>query len=103
MLVDVTKRERIELPNEPGEWIELRPMSSGDAANTSNDQYTSTLEVLVKVITAWSYTVPLTKENIYLLDMNTIRLLSGELAKISNVRSDEEKKGSPTPSLASSE
>lgn len=99
-LVDISKTQRYELPHEPGAWIEMRPASSGDLANTGSDPYTVTLQVLGKVIVAWSYDAPVTSANVYLLDMETVQFLAGAFKELSGIRSDEEKNALSSPSSA---
>lgn len=97
-LVDKTKIVRIELPHEPGGWIELHPMSSGDLANLPDDPYAAMLKMLQRIVTTWSYDVPVTPDNVLLLDVETVNELAVHVRAMSGVKTDAEKNDSSSPS-----
>lgn len=67
-----TQRERIEIPHEPGEWIELTPLTFGDKRALAELKGVESVTYLVRAtVAAWSYKVPPSPENIDLLDAET--------------------------------
>ena len=95
-LCSLTTR-RIDIPHEPGEWVEVRPLSAKNlrvmdkAAKTAArgpdtvlDEteygYELTTRMLDAAVVAWSYEPPVTPENLADLDLATTVWLSGELS-----------------------
>ncbi len=85
---------RVELPQEPGEWIEVRAPSFFIVQDCIGDEGTDWLKMFVKCITAWSYPDEVTPDNISELDTGTVTLLIGQLT--SRQGPDAEKKDGPT-------
>lgn len=93
------KPERIEIPHEPGQWIELIPPSGGDLRDLSGlESYEYSFGLAARMITRWSYERDITIENIADLDAHTIGWLAPVLREHMNVRDDEEKKESSSDS-----
>ena len=70
--------KRVELPHEPGEWVEVR-MPSMLIMDTSSDQPHTWLALMVACIQAWSYDEPVSPETISELDAETIHILNRAL------------------------
>lgn len=101
-LIDPQDRKRLDIPNESDQWVEVRPLTARDFAILQKDAGDRTpadlgLAILVRAVTAWSYPVELTPENIDRLDFETYEWLRGEVS-MSGGRDDEEKKDSNSPS-----
>lgn len=96
-LCSLTTR-RVDLPDEPGAWVELRPLSAkllhtigleaakvGRAAlaedefDVSAEGYEETTLLLSQAIVAWSYDVPVSRETVEDIDLITTAFLKGEL------------------------
>lgn len=102
----VTKRtERLDIPNEPGEWVELRlPLCVADMralgeASTVPDVKRA---MVLHTIQAWSYAAPVDAETLERLDMGTFNWLWERINEASAVP-DPEKKDSSSPSPATTE
>jgi hypothetical protein len=68
--------KKVDLPHEPGEWIEVKMPSVGDLrAVDMTNSIQSTLDALCSCIKAWSYDEDVTPENIADLDPPTITFL----------------------------
>lgn len=94
-LIKDETRVRLDIPHEPGEWIEIRPMRNGDLLHVElKDKVSATVLMFERLITGWSYEEPVTPENIRRLDIKTASWLDGELTRVSGVRTEEEKNGS---------
>jgi hypothetical protein len=100
-LCSLTTR-RLDVPHEPGEWVEVRPLSAKNlrvmdkAAKTAArgpdavlDEteygYELTTRMLDAAIVAWSYGAPVSPENVADLDLATTVWLSGELSNGADV------------------
>ena len=66
---------RIDLPHEPGEWIEARKPSISMLLMGG----VTTVTLLQTCITAWSYPEPVTPENIADLDVETAQVVARAL------------------------
>ena len=71
---------RVELPHEPGEWIEVRMPSLRILHGAQDeDQYKGMMCMLSACITGWSYDEPVTEDNVWELDPKTAGVVLGEL------------------------
>lgn len=109
-LIDPKEVRHVEIPHEPGEWVELRPITSRIFATVQREgkgeSYSEiTLRLLAGCIVAWSYDAPVTPENIDLLDPVTMNYLDEQMQKTSGSLSEEEKKEpiSPPSPISSTE
>lgn len=109
-LIDPKETRRVDIPHEPGEWVELRPITARDLANLQRavigvtlTQAENTTRILATCLTAWSYAFPITIENLERLDYQTHNWLDNELLLTSGHREDEEKKRLELPSLPTSD
>ncbi len=96
MAIVVKKTERYEIPHEAGQWVELRlPICAGDLAEMRADgkKIRASLDLMVSVVQAWSYDVPVTSEHVNSLDVKTFAWLDGLIQEHSGLRDDDEKKG----------
>lgn len=102
-LCSLTTR-RLDVPGEPDQWIEVRPMSAkrintlaleskrlareAKAANeddTDAEQNLYAALILRQAIVAWSYPVEVNDENVDDLELRTMIWLSGEIGKAAEV------------------
>ena len=101
--------KRLDIPHEPGQWVDVRPLTFGDLDIFGMDGETVvvTRDLVAEVVTGWSYGEwPATKDErlelIRTLDLDTsvwlITALGETLPKISGIRSDSEKKDSASNS-----
>lgn len=74
-LIDPTKYERIEIPDEPGAWVEIRPRIIGDLVGIG-DGPGSGFEALARQIRAWSFDEPVSAEAIACLELPTYNFLT---------------------------
>lgn len=99
-VIDPNERVRLDIPHEPGEWVELRPLDAGVAMRVTRvlkeDPYkTYGYELAREMLAGWSYATPLDVEK---LDARTLRWLLEAVNDASDLRSDDEKKVSETNS-----
>lgn len=98
-----SKPTRHDIPHEPGEWIEILPISASEwdtlDSNATGVQYT--LQMASKVITAWSYG-ELTPETLADLDAPTFKWLDDNILAFAGIRRADEKKDSNGNSSATS-
>lgn len=108
-LISFKDRHRLEIPHEPGQWVEVRPIAAGEIElfEVTNGMVKVTLDLLAAVVTGWSYDEPVSLDAIKRLDLDTFVWLTGalgdELMKISGIRTADEKKdsgGSSSPTLS---
>ena len=71
-------QKRVELPHEPGEWVEVR-MPSMLIMDKASDGPHPWLGLLTACIQAWSYDAEVTEETIGELDAETVQVLNGAL------------------------
>lgn len=103
-LVSRLQPQRVDIPHEPNEWIEILPISAGglSALQQGADGKTPVglmIEMLAQCIKAWSYPVPVSIETLSDLDGATLTWLQTEVNIASGVRSDAEKNSPDNPSL----
>lgn len=93
-LINSSNTKRLDIPHEPGQWVEVRPLTAGDIEGLSVDgsQVKVSIEALAAIISAWSYDEPVSLENVRRLDLDTFTWLGAEALKVSGVRDDETKK-----------
>lgn len=101
-LISKTPSKRFDIPKEPGEWVELLPMSArvtreaeeqGGASNFAKGTI-----ALAQCIAAWSYDAPVTVETVDDLDVDTFTWLLQTVSSLSGERGEDEKKDSTEPS-----
>jgi len=108
-LITSNDYKRLVIPHEPGQWVDVRPLTFGDLDifNMDGETVVVTRDLVAEVVTEWSYGEwPPTKDErlalIRSLDLDTsvwlITALGETLPKISGIRSDSEKKDSPNNS-----
>lgn len=101
--------KRVDIPHEPGQWVELRPLTARQFATIQRDAKDEspgeiTLRLLASCLVDWSYIddegakVSITPEAIDALDYETFNWLDGQLALASSIRSLDEKKDLEPPS-----
>lgn len=113
-LIDPSQTRHIEIPHEPGEWVELKVLTARDTiamqrksqdGEASLDGLTAdelTIRILLATLKGWSYASPINEEALQSLDHKTFRWLETE--SLSNgVRSPDEKKDSDSPSSPTTE
>lgn len=99
-LLDSRNSKRFDVPHEPGAWVELRPVTAGDVEllDVQGANIRFSLDLLARLITAWSYAEAPSTETVRLLDLDTYVWLSRDCAaavmKFSGVRDAGEKKSS---------
>lgn len=98
------QRKRLDIPHEPGAWIEVRPPNNGDLvtidfATVSDENMSELLKLLTRLVVGWSYEdVPLNTENILDIDITTSMWLLGEIGEMVKGREAAEGKESATNS-----
>ncbi len=99
-LVDPTKAIRLEVPHEPGQWVEVRPLMGADmeSLDVEAGRIKISFALLAEIVLAWSYDEPPSIDTIRRLDIDTILWLDRAALKASGVRDDDEGKGSPASS-----
>lgn len=109
-LISSAKPERIEIPHEPGQWIELRPLRAGDLdvfEASADGGLRVSYELLARVVTSWSYgpwpaSEAEREECVKDLDLDTYSWLVGAIGErlptMSGIRDEAEKKDSTSPS-----
>lgn len=102
-LIDPTKHQRLEIPEEPGQWVEMRPVLVGDlrAVPVDASRVQHNVIILQRVIGAWSYAEPVNADSLDRLDADTYAWLVLQ-TNILGQRSDAEKKGSSDSSSSMS-
>ncbi len=117
---------RLEIPHEPGDWIEVKRLltgsdrdacleasvqaaGSGLSSNGAGPELQLTVRLtaynrtlLERVVKLWSYAEPVSPENLASLDEGTHDWLLGELGRLYPVRTAAEKKGSTKSSSPAS-
>lgn len=89
---------RVDIPHEPGEWVEIRALTAGDfrsfelAGDGTIDLGSVTLQGMAKAVSAWSYSEAPSLETMESLDMQTTLWLMNEINGLSGLRSPVEKK-----------
>lgn len=103
-LISSNDTKRLDIPHEPGQWVEVRPLTAGDieGLTAEGSQVKVSIEALAAIISGWSYAEPPTIENVRRLDLDTFTWLGTEALKVSGVRDDAEKKDSATDSSRTS-
>jgi hypothetical protein len=103
-LINSSNTKRLDIPHEPGQWVEVRPLTAGDIEGLSVDGsgVKVSIEALAAIISAWSYEEPVSLENVRRLDLDTFTWLGTEALKVSGVRDADEKKDSASDSSLTS-
>lgn len=75
------------------------PLSAGDLVGMRADGSTlgMSIDLMPKVIQAWSYDAPITTETVESLDIDTFTFLTKAIMAESGIRTEEEKKDSESP------
>lgn len=99
--------QRIPIPHEPDQWVELKPITVRDLAAMQRDTEgqtptEATVRVLLNCLKGWSYDTPITAETLDSLDFDTYTWLSSQMM-LTGRRSEEEKKESEPPSSLTTE
>lgn len=106
-LKSTTPPTRLDIPDEPGEWIEYKPLSSGEFIELLEAGYTGpayAMALVQRVVTGWSYDIPLTPEAIKDdLTANVFRWLDANVMEWAGLRAPDEKKESASPLTLTSE
>ncbi len=102
-LINSQNTRRIDIPHEPGEWVEIRPVTAGQYADLQREGEALTgaeiaLRILAGSLAAWSYGAAITPETLRSLDYETFTWLERELSVTSGLRTAAEKKDSELPS-----
>lgn len=89
--------KRVDVPNDPGQWIEVRMPSLEILADADRAEgnYETTILMLQKCITAWSYKDAITPELVADLSFDVAKKLRDVLWE---VPTEEEQKNSSAPS-----
>jgi len=91
---------KLDVPDEDGQWIEIRPLSAkrmhtlslearniskaakaADAEDTDAENYALSSLMLSAAIVAWSYPVPVTPDNVDDLELSTMTWLADQINK----------------------
>lgn len=100
-LIAKDSRIRIEVPHEPGEWVEIHPLTVRtvlDASDASEKGANFGFDLLRRTVVAWSYGEEVTEESLGRLDNQTFTWLSRAINPASGERTDAEKNESEAPS-----
>jgi hypothetical protein len=94
-LVSRLAPQRIPIPHEPHEWVELRPLTAGQMLDLQPGADAMSagelaVHIVLGALSAWSYDAPLTAESIRDLDADTFRWLT-ETAPTTGRRGEEER------------
>lgn len=103
-LIDPKQTTRLVPPNAPEDWIEVRRVMAGDleAIEVTGSGLRVSLELMAKVVLAWSDPAPVSLESLRRLDLDTMTWLSTAILEASGVRSPDEKKDSSASSSSTS-
>lgn len=85
--------KRLDLPHEPGEWVEVRMPSLRMLHELSayDDSYEGMVKLVSQCVLSWSYPVGVSEDSIWDLDAET----AGFIAKALNAaKSEDEEKNS---------
>lgn len=97
-LVSKTAPTRFEIPHEPGQWVDLRPITYDqvEKAKANNDP----MAALALAVMAWSYDAPVNEENVRDLDVQTANWLAERLAEVCGVDQGEATAAVSTPTTS---
>jgi hypothetical protein len=96
-LIKPTTTRRIELPHEPGQWIDIHPLTVKKADDVERevrrgseehmDDYAGLMNeaVLLATVVAWSYEDDVTPETILSLDVPTSQYLMQQMAEAASI------------------
>lgn len=87
-LVSRLAAKRVEIPHEPGQWMEFKPPSWGVVKALKEDGGGEGL--LLAGITAWSYGPEVSEAMVADLDMRTLTWAVGEVMKLSGLAKEGE-------------
>lgn len=82
-LVDKVAPVRKEIPHEPGQWMEFRPL-------TYSESVLPVMEGLAAAISAWSYDEPVTVKTVDRLDLKTSNWAARQLIEFYEESSEGE-------------
>lgn len=99
-LIEIGTTQRFEIPHEPGEWVDLRPLPWARFTEITSKPGVEKAIVLVREsIAAWSYDAEVTAENIDRIDVQTAKFIAEAVLRVNGV----EGKGGAASSSASIE
>lgn len=106
-LINSQHIRREDIPHEPGEWVEIRPVTAGqisDLQKDSGEESSASIAIrtLAGCIVAWSYDAAVSVESLRELDYETFTWLETKISITSGLRTEEEKKSSASPSSGTS-
>jgi hypothetical protein len=110
--IDPKKITRLEVPNQPGEWVDVRRCTMRDIEEVNNSllsagkeasNTTYRLELMSRLIVAWSDPAPVSIETLRNMDNQTFMWLDTASIMASGLREAEEKKASNDSSSPSSQ
>lgn len=79
-LVDKKVVDRIPIPHEPDQWVELTGLNWADKKRIAKLEGPDAADATIKaMLVGWSYGVPLNAENIDKLDHYTLEWLAAEI------------------------
>lgn len=88
-LVDTSARIRHEIPHEPGEWMEFKPLTIADARTEGANSFDVGLRLLARSIAGWSYADECDEDNIMRLDIATANWAIECMREISHISASE--------------
>jgi hypothetical protein len=102
-LINSQHVQHVDIPHEPGQWIEIRPVTAGQVADLQKDSVAESsaavaIKTLVGCIVAWSYEAPVSIESLRELDYETFQWLETQISVTSGLRSEDQKKDLNSPS-----
>lgn len=73
--------KRLDLPHEPGQWVDLRMPSLRMLHQMSklDDSYESMVQLIASCVTGWSYDTPVSPESVWDLDAETAAVIGKAL------------------------
>lgn len=90
---------RVDLPHEPGSWVELRRLTWGRVRQVQALPEGERIGAMfIAGVAAWSYDAELTPENLDSLDMTTANFIAEQLEQLNGVPSG---KGPSSASVSS--
>lgn len=86
LIDETTASVRLDVPGEPGQWIELRRLAWGEVRRrvVAGDEGSSAALMLASV-SGWSYPQPVTEATIDQIDLATARWLSEQITRVNGL------------------
>lgn len=100
-LIDPDEVIHLEIPHEPGQWVEFKPLCADDLeAMDARGERLGPINMVLQSLVGWSYYDGVPKlADVKRLDIETLNWLSPLVTRASGIRSADEKKDSASPSL----